>query len=97
MGRSNQGRSNRNSIDAADSDEDEDNDGDDPEEADDEATSSDEDRFCRQVLKIQEKAFARFSVLLHRHRQRKLLNRLQKTTTYSSKEQKHQSALPSDK
>ena len=54
-------------------------DDDDPEEADDEETSFDEDRFCRQVLKIQEKAFARFSVLPHR--QRKLLNRLQKTTT----------------
>lgn len=57
----------------------EDNDGDDPEEADDEETSFDEDRFCRQILKIWEKAFARVSVLPHR--QRKLLNRLQKTTT----------------
>ena len=47
-------------IDATDSDSDEDNDGDDPEEADDEKTSFDEDRFCRQVLKIQEKAFAKW-------------------------------------
>ena len=63
-------------INAADSDEDEDNDDDDPQEAEDEETSFDEDRFCRQVLKVQEKAFARFSVLSHR--QRKLLNRLEK-------------------
>ena len=47
-------------MDAVEPEEEEDND-DDPEEADDEESSFDKNHFCKQVLKIQQKAVSRFS------------------------------------
>ena len=66
-------------MDAVEPDEEEDNDDhDDPEEADDEESSFDKNHFFKQVLKLQQKAVARFSALPHC--QRKLMTRLEKTT-----------------